>query len=210
MLAHVFFQFRGSTSGWFFVHTFGGVFWNVSGSAPIHPGRLTMEPLNTPTGRGNEFIFQAIISGFSVRGVAPPDFERTVGRHSFWGGFLLRNTIDGGNLTLCDVMSWFPWNLCALLAIHEDNQGLSQGNNRWNENSQGIFSALLHIRNFQTQKFYHPNDLICNCKHFRIPNPSSKKKRKKQSFPKTSQDMGVRHYVLIRFEEGRNTQVYCT
>lgn len=83
-------------------------------------------------------------------------------------------------------MSWFPRNLCALLAIYEDNQGISQGNNRWN---------------FQTLKFYHPNDLICtrirDSKHLRIPNPSSKKKRKQQSFPKTSQDMGVRHYVIM-------------
>ena len=39
--------------------------------------------------------------------------------------------------------------------------------------------GMLHIRNFQTQKFYHPNELICtrirDCKHFRIPNPSLKK-----------------------------------
>ena len=97
-------------------------------------------------------------------------------------------------------MSWFPWNLCALLAIYEDNQSISQGNNRWKENSHGNACALPHIRNFQTLKFYHPNDLICtrirDSKHFRIPNPSSKKK-KQQSFPKTSQDMGVRHYVIM-------------
>ncbi len=34
----------------------------------------------------------------------PPISKKMFGHHPLWGGFLLLNTIDGGNVTLCDVM----------------------------------------------------------------------------------------------------------
>ena len=73
--------------------------------------------------------------------------------------------------------------------------------------------GMLHIRNFQTQKFYHPNELICtrirDCKHFRIPNPSLKKNNHSQKHLKTwesgimywfvSKKAGIPRFIALSF-----------
>ena len=158
-------------------------FWNVSGSAPIHPGRLTMEPLNTPTGRGNEFIFQAIISGFSVRGVAPQISKELLAA--------ILSGVDSFYETLSTGETWHYVMSChgslgtsvpSLLfmkTIRAYHREITAGKKTHKAMPLHCYtSGIFRHRNSITQMILYVQlcTRIRDCKHFRIPNPSSKKK----------------------------------